>query len=81
MYNLKTRRSDLLDHKDKGGIVLRSSAKIQFTYEKLNSDIYVKSPYIRGNHYWRQLSSDVQNLKSKIDFKKQLTTDMIITII
>ena len=44
MYGLKTRKPDLLDCKDKG-IVLRSSTKIQFAYEKLNSDLYVKSPF------------------------------------
>ena len=76
MYGLKTRRPDLLDCKDKG-IVLRSSTKIQFAYEKLNSDLYVKSPYIRGNHYWKQLSSDLQNIKTKTEFKRQLTDEVI----
>ena len=78
MYDLKSRRSDLLDCKEKC-IVLRSNAKIQFTYEKLNSDIYmyVKSTYVRGNHYWEQLPPDIQNIASKLEFKRQLTDERI----
>ena len=76
MYDLKSRRSDLLDCKEKG-IVLRSKAKIQFTYEKLNSDICVKSTYVRGNHYWKQLPPDIQNIASKLEFKRQLTDERI----
>ena len=80
MYDLKTRRPDLLDCNDKG-IVLRSSYEIPFDFEKLNTDLYVKSPYIRGNRYWKQLSSDLQSIHSKIEFKRQLMDEEIANLV
>ena len=38
MFDLKIRRPDLIDYCKKG-IVLRSSSKINFVYDKLNSDV------------------------------------------
>ena len=60
MYDLQYRRPDLIAFSDKNkNIVLRSSSKTVFMYNKLYSDIYVKSPYIRGNTLWKQLPSNI----------------------
>ena len=63
-YDLQYRRPDLIAFSDKN-IVLRSSSKTVFMYDKLYSDIYVKSPYIRGNTLWKQLPSNIQQAKTK----------------
>ena len=60
MYDLQYRRPDLIAFSDKN-IVLRSSSKTVFMYDKLHSDIYVKSPYIRR----KQLPSNIQQAKTK----------------
>ena len=41
------------------------------------SDIYVKSPYIRGNTLWKQLPSNIQQAKTKSEFKSMLTDDVL----
>ena len=46
-------------------------------YDKLHSDIYVKSPYIRGNTLWKQLPSNIQQAKTKSEFKSMLTDDVL----
>ena len=77
MYDLQyRRRPDLIDFSDKN-IVLRSSSKTVFMYDKLYSDIYVKSPYIRGNTLWKQLPSNIQQAKTKSEFKSMLTDDVL----
>ena len=74
MYDLQYRRPDLIAFSDKN-IVLRSSSKTVFMYDNLHSDIYVKSPYIRGNTLWKQLPSNIQQAKTKSEFKSMLTDD------
>ena len=71
MYDLQYRRPDLIAFSDKN-IVLRSSSKTVFMYDKLYSDIYFKSPYIRGNTLWKQLPSNIQQTKTKSEFKSKL---------
>ena len=58
MFDLKSRRVDLLDSYD-CGISLRSSSKIKFNVDISNSEIYGKSFYIRGVKYWNQLPSEL----------------------
>ena len=78
MYDLQYRRPDLIAFSDKNkNIVLRSSSKAVFMYDKLYSDIYVKSPYIRGNTLWKQLPSNTQQAKTKSEFKSMLTDDVL----
>ena len=80
MYDLQYRRSDLIDNRDKK-LILRSSGKITFMYDKLCSDIYVKSPYIRGNGFWKQLlPSNIQKVATKLEFKRLLTDEVLINI-
>ena len=70
MYDLQYRRPDLIAFSDMNkNIVLRSGSKTVFMYDKLYSDIYVKSPYIRGNTLWKQLPSNIQQAKTKSEFK------------
>ena len=79
MYDLKSRRPDLVDSSEKR-VVLRSSNKINFKYEKLSSDLYAKSPYVRGNHYWKQLPADIQYAETKAKFKHLLTDALMTTL-
>ena len=79
MFDLKNRRPDLVDH-GKKEIVLRSRGKINFKYDKLNSDVYVKSPYIRGNVYWKQLPPNIQYAETKLEFKRLLTDDVLLKL-
>ena len=72
MYDLQYRRPDLIAFSDKN-VVLRSSSKTVFMYDNLYSDIYVKSSYIRGNTLWKQLPSNIQQAKTKLEFKSMLT--------
>ena len=76
MYDLQYRRPDLIAFSDKN-IVLRSSSETVFMYDKLHSDIYLKSPYIRGNTLWKQLPSNIQQAKTKSEFKSMLTDDVL----
>ena len=70
MYDLQYRRPDLIAFSDK-------NKNIVFMYDKLYSDIYVKSPYIRGNTLWKQLPSNIQQAKTKSEFKSMLTDDVL----
>ena len=76
MYNLKTRRPELLaEHR--GSMILRSNQCILFNEDRINSEIYRKSPLVRGNKLWKQLSSDIQRVKTKTEFSRLLTDDII----
>ena len=80
MYDLQYRRPDLIAFSDKKkNIVLRSSSssKTVFMYDQPYSDIYVKSPYIRRNTPWKQLPSNIQQAKTKSEFKSMLTDDVL----
>ena len=72
MYKWKDRTPELIDTRDKG-IVLRSSCNVRFKEYKLNSEIYVKSPYARGCKLWKQLPSCIQNANTLLEFKHLLT--------
>ena len=76
MFNLVQRRPDMLDLRDKG-ISLRSSQNVNFKEEKLHSEIYVKSPYVRGSVLWKQLPSRIQKAKNKEEFNQLLTNDLL----
>ena len=77
MYDLQYRRPDLIAFSDKNkNIVLRSSSKTVLMYDKLYSDINVKSPYIRGITLWKQYPSNIQQAKTKSEFKSMLTDDV-----
>ena len=71
MFDLKSRRVDLLDSYD-CGIGLRSSTKIKFNVNISNSEIYGKSFYIRGVKYWNQLPSELQTTLTKLEFNCQM---------
>ena len=76
MYNLKIQNPHLIDTRDKG-IVLRSSSNVNFKEHKLNSEIYVKSPYVRGCSLWKQLPTHIQNANSITEFNRSLTDDLL----
>ena len=80
MYKLKDTNPDMLDTRYKG-CELRSSTKINFKEIKLNSDIYVKSPYVRGCYLWKQLPLNVQTAKSLKEFDRILSDDLLKSII
>ena len=58
-------------------MILRSNQCILFNEDRINSEIYRKSPLVRGNTLWKQLSSDIQRVKTKIEFSRLLTDDII----
>ena len=70
---------DLL-HTRSNVITLRSSAKIKFSVDISNTDIYGKGFYMRGVKYWNQLPTEIQNVPTKIEFKQMLTYDIISTL-
>ena len=76
MYNLRLRRPELLDTRDKGK-ELRSSKLINFKEDKLNYDVYVKSPYVRGCYLWKKLPSCTQYAKTKKEFDSMLTDEIL----
>ena len=76
MYSLSIRRSDLLVVRTRDR-VLRSDKCIQFTEDMSACEIYSKSPYIRGNYLWKQLDSIVQHAKTKTEFARMLTDEII----
>ena len=67
MYKLRDQSPDLIDTRDKG-ILLRSSSNVTFKEGKLNSEIYIKSPYTRGCLLWKQLPSHIQNVSTLVEF-------------
>ena len=76
MFDLKTRRVELLA-KPRGSMVLRSNCNIIFAEDRIHSEIYGKSPFIRGNKLWKQLSCELQHVKTKLEFTRLLTDDII----
>ena len=58
-------------------ISLRSNNKIQFKEDRINYEIYGKSPYIRGIRLWKQLSCETQHAENKLMFDRLLTDDII----
>ena len=79
MYNLKSRSPELLDCRDIG-IQLRSCSNVRFKEYKLNSEIYVKCPYVRGCNLWKQLPAYIQTTNTMLEFKKVLTDDLMKTL-
>ena len=79
MYDLQYRRPDLIVRSDKN-VVLRSSSKIIYMYDKLHSDIYVKSPYFRGNRLWKQLPPEIQQVTTEMEFKHMLTNEVLMNV-
>ena len=77
IYDLQYRRPDLIACSDDNNLVLRSNSKTIFKYEKLCSDIYVRSPYIRGNILWKQLPPNIQQVSTKLEFKRMLNDDVL----
>ena len=58
-------------------ISLRSNIKIQFKEDRINYEIYGKSPYIRGIRLWKQLSCETQHAENNLMFDRLLTDDII----
>ena len=55
MCMLKLRKPELVER----GIYQRSDTNIAFYQEKLNSEIFVKAPHVRGDKLWKQLPSEI----------------------
>ena len=49
---LKLRKPELVEKRDLS-ITLRSDKNIAFNQEKLNSEIFVKAPHVRGDKLWK----------------------------
>ena len=79
MYNLKIRHPELLDTRDKGR-QLRSCSNVRFKEYKLKSEIYIKSPYVRGCNLWKQLPSNIQNAETLLQFKHLLTDELMVSL-
>ena len=45
---------------------------------QIHCEIYRKSPFIRGNKLWKQLTSERHHAKTKIEFDRLLTEDLIL---
>ena len=58
-------------------MVLRSNRSIVFDEDRIHSEIFRKSPFIRGNKLWKQLSCEIQHVKTKQEFTRMLTNDII----
>ena len=71
---------DCLDTRDKR-ITLKSSINVNFKERKSNSEIYDKSPYVGGCTLWKRLPALIQNAKTKNEFDKLLTDDVINTLV
>ena len=56
---------------------LRSNNRICFKESRINYEIYGKSPYVRGNNLWKQLDYEIQHAKTKAEFNRLLTDDII----
>ena len=76
MYTLMSRRPDLLIVRERKR-VLQSDKYIHFEEKRGYSEIYGKSPFIRGNILWKQLDSTIQHAKYMKEFDKLLTNDVI----
>ena len=44
-------------------MILRSNQCILFNEDRIYSEIYRKSPLVRGNKLWKQLSSDKDDIR------------------
>ena len=79
MYSLVAQRKDLIvvNNTERS---LRSDRNIHFEEDLIKSEIYGKSPYIRGNHLWKQLDYNIQRANSKIEFHTLLTDDVIVSL-
>ena len=76
IFDLKTRRVELLAE-PKGSMLLRSNRMINFDEDLVHSEIHGKSPFIRGNKLWNQLSCEIQHVKTKLEFTRMLTDNII----
>ena len=65
MYMLKLRKPELVEKRDLS-ITLRSDKNIAFNQEKLNSEIFVKAPHVRGDNLWKQLPSEIPKQHSQM---------------
>ena len=79
MYGLKSRKPNLVEHKNRS-MTLRSDKNIAFRQDKLNSEIFVKAPHVRDDFLWKQLPSEVQHAKTKKEFDNLLTDRMILNL-
>ena len=79
MFNMKTKNPEILDTRDKG-IQLRSSSHVRFKAHKLNSEIYIRSPYVRGCSLWKQLPCNIRHAESLSHFKRLLTDDVVVKL-
>ena len=61
--------------------ILGAYRKINFKEEKLNSEIYIKSPYVRGCKLWKRLPLHIQVDKTKKEFDSMLTDDVLETLV
>ena len=77
MFDLKTRRPELITGPSRSTMTLRSNNSILFGEERVNYEIYGKSPYIRGVKLRKQLSCELQHAKNKLEFDRLLTDDII----
>ena len=58
-------------------MVLRSNRNVIFEEDRIHCEIYNKSPFIRGNKLWKQLSCEIQRANTKLEFSRMLTDDII----
>ena len=79
MYNMKTSHPNVIDNRDRG-IHLRSSSNVNFKEYKLNNEIYIKSPYVRGCNLWKQLPCKLQHAETLLLFKQMLTDELVLTL-
>ena len=81
MYTMVSRRHDLLEKRDRER-TLRSDKSIPFGVDIVTSEIHVygKSPYQRGNPLWRQLDSNTQYAKNKVELNILLTEDLLMNL-
>ena len=59
---------------------LRSCSNVRFKEYKLKSEIYIKSPYVRGCNLWKQLPSNIQNAETLLQFKHLLTDELMVSL-
>ena len=50
---------------------------MNFKEEKLHSEIYVNSPYVRGSVLWKQLPLRIQKANNKEEFNQLFTDDFL----
>ena len=77
MFDLKTRRPDLILGPKQNSMNLRSNRTIIFYEELVNYELYGKSHYIRGVRLWKKLTCELQHAGNKTEFSRLLTNDII----